>query len=218
MIYAYMRVSTEEQILARQELSLNDYCVKNKIEIPAGNIYSDKATGKTFNRASYMEMKGRLLPGDILIISSIDRLGRNWDGIKKEWEYFIENKINVVILDMPLLSYDPMKITTDMRLIREISFTIFCYLSQKEVEKISQRTKEGMAAAKRRGSPIGKPPKNPEGIDRNGIIRLYKQGKTYAEIMETLNVSRITVVNTVKAAIQKGKLEPRRGTMKLEEK
>lgn len=98
-VYGYARVSTSGQKLDRQLISLIEYGV------PKENIKCDEVSGKDFNRENYQLLKNDILrEGDTLVIKELDRLGRNMDLIKEEWQYFSKNGINIVIIDTPILN------------------------------------------------------------------------------------------------------------------
>lgn len=178
--YAYMRVSTVKQDIGRQQVALNDWQKENNIKVPKENIFTDYYTGKTFNRIQYQALKEKLQPNDYLIVKEVDRLGRDWDGIKKEWQEMKDNEINIVIIDWPILSDNlPGKKnsfdTLDDRLIKEQMLSLMCYSAQKEREKISQRTKEGLAHVRIKGSKSGRPigkPRNQQSTKENFINTL----------------------------------------------
>jgi DNA invertase Pin-like site-specific DNA recombinase len=96
----YARVSTKEQNLERQIQALVSAGVDET------DIYKDKASGKDFKRDKWQELtREKLIEGDTLFILSLDRMGRDWKEISKEWEYVTQTKkANIVILDMPLKS------------------------------------------------------------------------------------------------------------------
>ena len=161
-----MRVSTTKQDTLRQHESIVNYCKSKNIDLTDENFYVDYYTGKTFDREQYQLMKSRVEKGDYIIVKEVDRLGRNWDGIKEEWKSLKDNGINIVIIDVPILSdalpNEPQPIEgLDLRLIKEQILSLMCYSAQKEREKISQRTKEALAQKKiygtKSGRPIGKP-------------------------------------------------------------
>ena len=81
--YAYMRVSTATQDIARQKSAIEDFVNHKNIEI--SEWYTDYYTGTTFDRKNYQELVSKMRSGDYLIVKEVDRLGRNWDLIKKEW-------------------------------------------------------------------------------------------------------------------------------------
>lgn len=153
-IYGYVRVSTKEQNEARQVLALREYCVSEK------NIYIDKVSGKDFNRPQYRKLMRNIKPGDILVIKSIDRLGRNYEEILVQWRMITKEKaVDIVVLDMPLL--DTRKSGHDLTgtFIADLVLQILSYVAQTERENIRQRQREGIIAAKLRGVKFGRPEK-----------------------------------------------------------
>lgn len=164
--YAYMRVSTIKQDIARQKQAINDYEKEKGINISKENFYIDYYTGKTFDRENYQKMVNSMNKGDYLIVKEVDRLGRNWDLIKQEWTRLQDLGVKIIIIDLPILS-DALPNETEMltgltgRLIKEQMLTLMCYSAQLERDKISQRTKEALAEKKlhgtKSGKPIGKP-------------------------------------------------------------
>lgn len=153
-IYGYVRVSTKEQNEDRQILALQNFPVSEKY------IYMDKLSGKDFNRPQYRKLLKKLRPGDILVIKSIDRLGRNYDEILLQWRIITkEKKVDVVVLDMPLL--DTRKSGNDLTgtFVADLVLQILSYVAQTERENIHQRQREGIAAAKLRGVQFGRPRK-----------------------------------------------------------
>lgn len=164
--YAYMRVSTIKQDIARQEQAIKDFEKQKGINIPKENYFTDYYTGKTFDRENYKKLISIMNSGDYLIVKEVDRLGRNWDLIKQEWTRLQDKGIKIIIIDLPILS-DALPNETEMltgltgRLIKEQMLTLMCYSAQLERDKISQRTKEALAEKKlhgtKSGKPIGKP-------------------------------------------------------------
>lgn len=154
-IYGYARVSTREQKEDRQILALEAFPVERK------KIYLDKLSGKDFNRPQYQKLLRKLHQGDLLVIKSIDRLGRNYDEVLEQWRYLTkEKKVDVAVLDMPLLDTRQGRDLTGM-LIADIVLQLLSYVAQTERENIRQRQAEGIAAAKLRGVRFGRPEKLP---------------------------------------------------------
>lgn len=152
MEYGYARVSTKEQNEARQIVSLQDF----GIEIE--NIFVDKQSGKDFEREKYRELVDLLEPEDVLVIKSIDRLGRNYDEILEEWRTITKEKgAAIVVIDMPLLDTRKNKDLTGT-LIADIVLQLLSYVAQTEREFIRQRQAEGIALAKERGVKFGRKP------------------------------------------------------------
>lgn len=153
-IYGYIRVSTKEQNEDRQLIALREFPVL------VNNIYMDKLSGKDFNRPQYRKLLRKIRPGDIVVIKSIDRLGRNYEEILLQWRIITKEKqVDVVVLDMPLL--DTRKSGNDLTgtFVADLVLQILSYVAQTERENIHQRQKEGIAAAKLRGVRFGRPRK-----------------------------------------------------------
>lgn len=150
--YGYARVSTREQNEARQLEALAPY------EIPQKNMFVEKKSGKDFERPVYKRLMKRLRSGDLLIVKSIDRLGRDYDEILEEWRH-ITKKIgaDVLVLDMPLLDTRTKGRDLTGTFIADLVLQILSYVAQTERENIRQRQMEGIAAAKRRGVKFGRP-------------------------------------------------------------
>ena len=149
MIYFYVRVSSRTQILDRQLDKAKNY----KYDV----LVEEKASGKNFiGREKYMAMKAQMRSGDVLIIHSLDRLGRNYTEIKDEWNKLNKLGVNVIVLDMDILnSKDDDDIT--QKLIRDIVFELLAYFAQKERENTLQRQKEGIESARKRNVKFGRP-------------------------------------------------------------
>lgn len=191
MYYIYQRISTEKQQLTRQEGAIADYCKANNIEVPHENIYSDVITGKTIKRENYRAMKERLQKDDVLIMLDLDRLGRNWDLIKAEWKDLTDKGVYIIIVNCPLINVLPENngaVSIDKRLIQELMFSLLCYLSQKEVEKVSMRTREALKAKREQGIRLGRP-RTIDNDTRNMVISMREQGEKFAVISKTLGIS-----------------------------
>lgn len=129
--YAYIRVSTKEQNIDRQLLALEQY------HIPLINIYCDYQSGKNFDRPAYKKLLKKLRPDDVLIIKSIDRLGRNYNDILVQWQYITkEIGADIVVLDMELLDTRVKDNNLTGTLIADLVLQIFAYVAQTEREFI----------------------------------------------------------------------------------
>ena len=172
--YGYIRVSTKDQNEARQLDAMAP------LNIPEGNLYMDKQSGKDFNRPEYLRMLQRFQPGDVLFIKSIDRLGRNYTEILEQWRDITQRKqVDVVVLDMPML--DTRKDKNLMgTVISDIVLTLLSYIAQTERENIRQRQAEGIAAAKARGVQFGRPMR-PYPANWEDIYRRWKSGEIKGE-------------------------------------
>lgn len=151
--YGYIRVSTREQNEDRQLIALRE------MSIPEQNIFMDKQSGKDFNRPQYKKLVKKLKPDDLLYIKSIDRLGRNYEEIQNQWRILTkEKKIDIVVLDMPLLDTRRGKDLMGTFL-SDIVLQVLSFVAENERTNIRQRQKEGIAAAKARGVRFGRPPR-----------------------------------------------------------
>ena len=149
--YGYVRVSTQEQNEARQLAAMQDFGVAEK------NIIIEKLSGKDFNRPCYQRLVRALRPGDVLVVKSIDRLGRNYDEILEQWSVITKKrKAAIVVLDMPLLDTRQGRDLTGT-LIADIVLQLLSYVAQTERENIRQRQAEGIAEAKAKGVRFGPP-------------------------------------------------------------
>ncbi len=157
MEYGYARVSTKEQNEARQIISLRGFGVAVE------NIFIDKQSGKDFDRFEYRKLVERLKPEDVLVVKSIDRLGRNYNEILEEWRIITKERgAAIVVIDMPLLDTRKNRDLTGT-LIADIVLQLLSYVAETEREFIRQRQAEGIAAAKERGVKFGrKPMERPE--------------------------------------------------------
>lgn len=155
--YGYARVSSRDQNLNRQLDALSAYGVEPE------NIFADHASGKDFDRPRYRELLCALRDGDVLVVLSIDRLGRNYSEILEEWRRITkELGAAIVVLDMPLLDTRAKgNGTPDVTstLIADIVLQLLSYVAQVERENIHQRQAEGIAAAQARGVRFGRPRK-----------------------------------------------------------
>lgn len=153
-VYGYARVSTRDQNLDRQLDALV------RAGVNPGSIFSDKASGRDFNRPAWARLMGVLGDGDVLFVKSIDRLGRNYDEILAEWRRITHQvHADLVVLDMPLLDTRCKKGDLTGALISDIVLQLLSYVAQIERENIRQRQAEGIAAAKARGVRFGRPRK-----------------------------------------------------------
>ena len=143
--YGYIRVSSREQNEARQVVALHDFGISDDC------IFLDKQSGKDFNRPAYQRMMGMLRAGDVLVVKSIDRLGRNYEEILEQWRIITKEKqAAIVVLDMPLLDTRSNRDLTGT-LIADIVLQLLSYVAETERAFIKQRQREGIDAAKSRG-------------------------------------------------------------------
>ena len=191
--YGYVRVSTREQNEARQVIALEEFGVDE--------IMMDKQSGKDFNRPQYQLLIAALSPGDVLVIKSIDRLGRNYEEILEQWRIITKEKqAAIVVLDMPLLDTRNSRDLTGT-LIADIVLQLLRYMAQLEREFILQRQAEGIAAAKRRGVHFGREPmERPSAY--YSVYQEWKTGKLSARAAaKTLGISHTTFLRWSKESV-----------------
>ncbi|MGI6658132.1 MAG: recombinase family protein [Dethiobacteraceae bacterium] len=191
-VYGYARVSSTEQHLDRQIEALSAYGVEDR------HIITDKQSGKTFDRPGYKTLKEQLLrSGDILVVKELDRLGRNYEQIKTEWYELRQMGVDIVVLDMPVLTTTD-KSDLEKVLIANIVFELLSYLAEKERIKIKTRQAEGIATAKSKGVKFGRPKaKLPTGFAEE--VRKWQAGEqTATETMSKLGLKRTTFYKLVK--------------------
>lgn len=187
MRVGYVRVSTVEQNEDRQ--------IKTMKENGVDKIYMDKLSGKDFNRPNYQKMISELKEGDLVILDSLDRLGRNYDGIIEEWHRITKQiKADIKVLDMPLLDTTTTENNLTGKFMADMVLQILSYAAALEREKIKRRQKEGIAIAKAQGKYKGRQKK---GYDHE----LFAETKarcdageiTKKEFAEIMGVSRKTL-------------------------
>jgi len=159
----YHRTSTKEQHIDRGLKEINDYCDEHNIKIK--KIYCDQTSGKNFDRSRYVVMKEDVLePGDVLIVTELDRLGRNKEATLRELRYYKENNIRVMVLELPTTLVDISAMENSMarmmmETINNMMIELYASMSQAEYEKRKKRQKEGIESKKIRGewSDYGRP-------------------------------------------------------------
>ena len=192
--YGYIRVPSKDQNLWRQidAMTAQGICEEN--------IFTDKITGGTFVRPGYEALLKIIKKEDILFIHGIDRLGRNYDEIIENW-HVINRKIeaDIVVLDMPLLDTRVNKNGLTGKFLSDIVLQILSYFAQLEKEKINQRQREGIAAAKKGGFKFGRPKKKIDMKYFQQITSDWRSKKiTCEEATEMLDISRAHFYKIVK--------------------
>lgn len=189
MKIGYVRVSSKDQNEARQMASMQEYGVDK--------IYMDKQSGKDFNRPEYQKMISKLKEGDIVILHSLDRLGRNYDAIIEEWHRITKQiKADIKVLDMPLLDTTASGNDLTGKFVADMVLQILSYVAENERKNIRKRQEEGIAIAKAEGKYKGRSKKEydkelfEESKHRCEAGEIAK--KEFAEIM---GVSRKTLYN-----------------------
>lgn len=184
--YGYVRVSSADQNEDRQMIALRE------ADVPEKNIFLDKQSGKDFERPNYKKMVRKLKAGDLLNILSIDRLGRNYEEIQKQWRILTkEIGVDICVLDMPLLDTRNGKDLMGT-FIADLVLQILSFVAQSERENIRKRQAEGIAAAKAKGVKFGRPEKEvPD--DFGKIVRSWEQKKLpFEEVLMKCGMSEAT--------------------------
>lgn len=170
-IYGYARVSAKDQNLDRQMIALSEFPVEKR------HIFADKASGKDFKRPAYKRLISRIKPGDVVVVKSIDRLGRNYEEILNEWRLITKSKkAAIVVLDMPLLDTRQARRGLTGVFVADLVLQVLSYVAQIERENTKQRQAEGIAAAKARGVRFGRPAIRRPGTYQ-AVKRAYLEGR-----------------------------------------
>lgn len=155
MIYGYHRTSTTEQHIDRGIKEITEYCYKNHLKLES--IETDQQTGKNFNRPNYLNLKNKMLrSGDTLLITEVDRLGRNKQDTLKELKSLQNKGIRVMILELPTTCMDLSKLGDEMakmmlETINNMMIELYASMAHAEMIKKEKRQKEGIEAKKARG-------------------------------------------------------------------
>ncbi len=194
-IYGYARVSSKDQREDRQIVALKHFGIDQ--------IFIDKQSGKDFNRPQYKKLIRKLKPNDVLVVKSIDRLGRNYAEILDQWRIITKDKgAAIVVLDTPLLDTRQRQDIIGT-LIADLVLQIMSAFAQIERDFIHQRQAEGIAAAKARGvkfgrQPLPKPDNYPE------VYALWKDGKISGrKAAKLLGVSNFTFIRWTRSNAEK---------------
>ncbi len=185
-VYGYVRISSIDQNEDRQMIALKNAKVEHK------NIFIDKQSGKDFNRQGYQKLLNRLKKGDLLYILSIDRLGRNYEEIQRQWRVLTKDiGVDICVCDMPLLDTRNGKDLMGA-FIADLVLQILSFVAQSERENIKKRQAEGIAAAKARGVKFGRPEK-PVPKEFNIIVKEWEEKRlTLRQTLEKCNMSEAT--------------------------
>ncbi len=185
--YGYARVSSREQNEDRQMIAFDE-----------ANVFVDKQSGKDFNRPKYRRLLRRLKVDDVLFVKSIDRLGRDYAEILEQWRILTkEKKIDIVVIDMPLLDTRRGKDLMGTFL-SDIVLQVLSFVAENERKNIRQRQKEGIEAAKLRGVQFGRPLKPMPENFRHIYDRWIGKEITGEEAAQLCNVARATFYRKVR--------------------
>ncbi len=198
-VWGYCRVSSVEQNLERQIAAMKEQGIDDR------HIRCDKASGKNFNRREWNALVGTeetaplLREGDLLVVLSLDRLGRNYTEIRQQWQYITtELGADIKVLDMPLLDTSTTTESLDKRFIADLVLQILSYTAEKERFNIHKRQEQGIAVAKEQGVKFGRPAMAYP-AEWNKVYDQWKKGDIKAvEAMRMLNLTKPTFYRLVK--------------------
>lgn len=192
LVFGYVRVSSTDQNEERQLEELRNAGVDER------NIYIDKKSGKDFERENYQAMLGRLREGDLVVISSLDRLGRNYVEIHEQWSYITKHiKADIKIIEMPLLDTSTAPDNLEKRFIADLVLQILCYTAEKERDYTRKRQRQGIDVmpivdGKRVSLKTGRPTGRPRAVKPDNWNEIYakwvEKEITAVKAMELLNL------------------------------
>ena len=191
-MYGYIRVSSRDQHIDRQQIALLQYGIHGEC------LFTDKQSGKDFERPKYKKLLRLLKPDDCIVVTSLDRLGRNYTEILEQWNYITHiKKADITVLDMPLLNTRESRDNLTGRFLADIVLQILSYVAETERINIRKRQAEGIAAAKAKGVKLGRPKRElPENFQE--IMTLVCNGAmSYRQAAKELNVSHSWLYYTI---------------------
>ncbi|MDR1013959.1 MAG: recombinase family protein [Coriobacteriales bacterium] len=168
--YGYVRVSSADQNADRQLAAMRE------AGVPLARVFTDRQSGRDFEREAYKSLVRRLRAGDLLYVHSIDRLGRDYGEVQEQWRLLTKERgVDVAVLDMPLL--DTRKDKDLMgTFIADLVLQVLSFVAHSERESIRKRQAEGIAAARARGVRFGRPAtRPPEGF--GALVREWERGE-----------------------------------------
>lgn len=191
--WGYVRVSSRDQNEGRQIAEIEPLVTTES------HLIVEKQSGKDFDRPMWKSLKNIMREGDILVIKSLDRLGRNYEQVKEEWQDLGKRGIKIRVLDSPLLNTDKYGDDLMSSFASNIVFEVLSFVADNERRSISQRQKEGVALARAKGVKFGRP-KLEKPDNWNDVIAEWRKGKiTARKAMDLTGVQRSTFYKMVKA-------------------
>ena len=194
-------VSSLDQRLDRQIDALRAYGIDDR------HLMLEKQSGKDFNRPVFLSLVGTdttapiMREGDRLVVTSLDRLGRNYSEIRQYWQHItIKLKSDIIVLDMPLLNTTSTDSSLDKRFVSDLVLQILSYVSEKKRLSIKERQRQGIEAARNRGVRLGRPPiEPPENFDE--VVKQWRaKNITAVEAMRQLGLSKHAFYKLTKEA------------------
>lgn len=188
--FAYVRVSTKDQNPERQIIEMK------ALGIPDENIFVDYASGRNYERPEYQRLLSLLRPGDTVVVSSLDRLGRNYRENVEQWKMLTKDKgVHIKVLDLAI----PESTGAMGEVINDMVILLLSYVADREYQSIKDRQKAGIDAAKMRGTYNGRPFRK---LDTDRFLRLYgeiqRRRRTITSVCEEIGISRFLYYQLVK--------------------
>ena len=200
MTYGYARVSTTGQNLARQRDGLH------AAGITDAQIFADKMSGKDFERPEWQSLIRKAKAGDLIVVTSLDRFGRNYDEMRETWHDLVKRRgVNIKVLDMPILDTTQSGGLT-REFIGDLVLSVLSYVAAQERENIRKRQAEGIAAAKARGVRFGRPAVLTASQEAE-IEHELRHGASMRDVAERFGCSRTSVWRIARRAAGEGQVE-----------
>ena len=200
MTYGYARVSTTGQNLARQMDGLH------AAGITDAQIFADKMSGKDFERPEWQSLIRKAKAGDLIVVTSLDRFGRNYDEMRETWHDLVKRRgVNIKVLDMPILDTTQSGGLT-REFIGDLVLSVLSYVAAQERENIRKRQAEGIAAAKARGVRFGRPAVLTASQEAE-IEHELRHGASMRDVAERFGCSRTSVWRIARRAAGEGPVE-----------
>ena len=194
MTYGYARVSTTGQNLARQMDGLH------AAGITDAQIFADKMSGKDFERPEWQSLIRKAKAGDLIVVTSLDRFGRNYDEMRETWHDLVKRRgVNIKVLDMPILDTTQSGGLT-REFIGDLVLSVLSYVAAQERENIRKRQAEGIAAAKARGVRFGRPAVLTASQEAE-IEHELRHGASMRDVAERFGCSRTSVWRIARRAV-----------------
>ena len=188
MEYGYIRVSSAGQNVARQVDALHDAGISDN------QIYTDKLSGKNFNRPAWKRLVKKLKAGDLLVVQSLDRLGRNYEDILEQWRLIIKVKgANIRVLNMPLLDTTNKASGLVGTLVADLVLQLFSFVAESERANIRERQRQGIDAAMKRGVKFGRPKVGQTEVIAKCLARIRNNELSIETAAEICHVSCTTI-------------------------
>lgn len=196
--YGYHRISTKEQHLDRGIIEIKRFCENQKIKLES--IFTDKITGKNFDRPRYTVLVEDVLRvGDTLIITELDRLGRNKQEILKQLRFLEEKGVRVMVLELPTTLFDLSQMENNLakmmiETINNMMIELYASMAQAEMEKKEKRQKEGMEAKRLRGEwdEVGRPRAIEQEKFNQEFMRVVQKKVTPTQLQRELGLTSST--------------------------